>query len=227
MSISRPIRAAILAMAAALSLVACATGMDDPNLSPQQRAMRQQSGRWNATVATGTLAGAAGGAALGAAFGGNNRGTAALIGAGIGALGGLVAGAMVANRNLAFENQEAPIKDRIADAQQRILELERSAKAANDLAMDNIRRLDQLEGQYRRGQITAATYRAQAQSMQADVELMRNEQGGAQSFADRLAGSSQTAPQLRSEEVKARQSAITIQRSADELERRLARVPAA
>ncbi|UPY38946.1 hypothetical protein [Sediminicoccus sp. KRV36] len=227
MTLSRPIRAAMLAMMAGLSLVGCASNAYDPSLSPQQNAMRQQAGRWNATVATGALVGAAGGAALGAAVGGRNRGTAALIGAGAGALGGLLAGALVANRNLAFENQEMPLQDRIADAQARALELQRSAQAANELAADNIRRLDFLENQVRRGQISASALSAQARSMQADVDLMRQEQSGAQEFVNRLADSAKTAPQLRSEEGKARHSANSIQRSADQLENRLARVPAA
>jgi len=223
----RPIRPVILALVAAVSLVGCATNAYDPSLSPQQNAMRQQAGRWNATVATGTLVGAASGAAIGAAVGGRNRGSAALIGAGIGALGGLAAGAMVANRNLAFENQEMPLRDRIADARQRTQELQRSAQTANDLTTDNLRRLDQLEGQYRRGQISTSSYASQARSMQADVDLMRGEQNGAQNFADRLANSAQSAPQLRPEEIKARHSANSIGRAADQLENRLARVPAA
>lgn len=223
----RPIRAAMLAILAACTLVACASNAYDPSLSPQQNAMRQQAGRWNATVATGTLVGAASGAAIGAAVGGRNRGTAALIGAGVGALGGLIAGTVVANRNQAFENQEMPLQDRIADARQRTMELQRSAQTANELTADNIRRLDQLEAQYRRGQISAASYAAQARSMQADVDLMRNEQSGAQGFVDRLANSAQNAPQLRPEEIKARHSATSIGRAADQLENRLARVPAA
>lgn len=227
MSRFKPVRGLLLAMAATLALVACAPGMDDPSLTPQQRAMRAQAGRWNATVATGALVGAAGGAALGAAVGGRNAGTAALIGAGVGLLGGLAAGAFVANRNMEFENREAPLHTRIADAQQRTLELQRSAQAANDLTADNLRRLDQLERQYRAGQLSASAYRAQARAMQADVDLMRNEQAGAQDFANRISASAQTAPQLRFEESKARNSAVTIQRAADQLEDRLARVPAA
>jgi len=217
----------MLALVAGFGLAGCAMNAYDPSLSPQQNAMRQQAGRWNATVATGTLVGAASGAALGAAVGGRNRGTAALIGAGIGALGGLAAGAMVANRNLAFENQEMPLRDRIADARQRTQEVQRSAQTANDLTSDNLRRLDQLEAQYRRGQISSASYANQARSMQDDVDLMRNEQNGAQNFADRLAGTSQSVPQLRPEEIKARASANSIGRAADQLENRLARVPAA
>jgi uncharacterized membrane protein len=225
--LSRPIRAAMLAMVATLSLVGCASTAYDPSLTPQQNAMRQQAGRWNATVATGALVGAAGGAALGAAVGGRNRGTAALIGAGAGALAGLVAGTMVANRNLAFENQEMPLRDRIADAQARTVELQRSAQAANELTADNLRRLDALEAQYRRGQISAASYQAQVRSMQSDVDLLRTEQSGAQDFVNRLSRSAQTTPQLRAEEGKARHSAESIQRSADQLENRLARAPAA
>lgn len=227
MSRSKPFRAVLLMLVAALGLAACAQGVDDPSLTPQQRAMRAQAGRWNTTVATGALVGAAGGAALGAAVGGRNRGTAALVGAGIGLLGGLAAGALVANRNMAFENREAPLMDRIADAQQRGMELQRSAAAANELTMDNLRRLDMLEGQYRQGKISAATYQQQAQAMRADIELMRNEQSGAQGFADRLASGAQSVPQFRQEEAKARHSATSIQRSADQLENRLARVPAA
>ena len=223
----RPIRGLFLVLMAGLSLVACAPGMDDPNLTPQQRAMREQAGRWNTTTATGALVGAAGGAALGAAFGGRNRGTAALIGAGIGALGGLAAGAMVANRNMAFEDREAPIQDRIADGQARVAELQRSAQAANELASDNFRRLDQLDTQFRRGQISAASYRGQADRMRSDVELIRNEQAGAQRVADGLAQLSQAAPQVRTDEAKARQSASALQRSADQLENRIARAPAA
>lgn len=223
----KPFRNWVLAVAAGLSLVACAPGMNDPSLTPQQRAMREQAGRWNATVATGVMAGAATGAAAGAIFGGRNRGTAALIGAGIGALGGLAAGAMVANRNMAFEDREAPLQERIADAQARTAELQRSAQAANDLANDNLRRLDQLDSQFRRGQISAAAYRAEADRFRADVDVIRGEQAGAQRVASSLAELSRAAPQLRPEEIKARQSATSLQRSADQLENRIARAPAA
>src|SRR3954447_24391464 len=102
-------------MAAAMSLALLLPGCQNAGapaatnavaLTPLQQTMRDQSSRWNQTVATGAVAGAALGAGIGALAGGKNRGTAALLGGLAGAAAGGLAGTVVANNNLAFENRE-------------------------------------------------------------------------------------------------------------------------
>jgi gas vesicle protein len=113
------------------------------------------------------------GAAGAAAFGRGNTGQNALIGAGIGALVGFAAGMAVAERNLGFENREAGASQRIQSAQQVASNLNNTAAASEAVAKQNQQRLAQLDRQYRAGQITAAQYRAETETMRQDTELMR------------------------------------------------------
>ncbi len=223
---STPFRNLCLMVVATLGLVACAA-TEDPNLTPQQRALREQANRWNTTVATGAAVGAASGAALGAAVGGRNRGQAALIGGGIGLLAGALGGAAVANRNLGFEERERPLQERVADAQRRNSELEQFTQSAEQLSADNRRRLDQLDQQFRRGQLTAAEYRSQADRLRGDATLMREQVDSAKSLEDRLATAAASDPQLQREATRAGQNRSRLERTTSELESRLARVPAA
>ena len=106
----------IVALFFSLSLIACTTSPNNENekaISTQERMKRQQAQRWNQTTATGTATGAGVGALIGGLVAGRGG---ALMGAGVGALVGLAAGALVAERNLTFENREATASERIASA---------------------------------------------------------------------------------------------------------------
>lgn len=221
-------RTLALLLAGAVALSACAgAGAYDPGLTPQQRAMREQANRWNATAATGAAAGAALGAAAGLAAGGRNRGEAALAGALLGGVLGLMAGAAIADRNLAFEQRELPLQDRIADAQQRTAQLEQFTASAEQVSLANRRRLDELDFAWRRGQISAAQYRAEAEKMRADVELMRGELANARSFEERLHASGKDSAALTGQANRAANARARLERTTSDLESRLARVPAA
>ena len=228
---TRRLRAGAAALALALALPACATqggGMYGGGpLTPQQQALRDQSGRWYRTVGTGALAGAAGGAAIGAMAAPRNRGTGALIGAGAGLLAGVLAGALVAERNLAFENREGSATQRIAAAEQIAANLNSAAAASEQVTADNRRRLAQLDRQYRGGQITSAQYQAQVQTMHQDVEVMRKTAGEARDARQRLVASAGEVPQLMTQEAKIDGAQRRLEVSASELEDALRKVPGA
>jgi hypothetical protein len=225
------VTAAVLSLA--LLLPACETpgvgsayGAPVGPLTPQQQAMRDQSARWNRTFATGALTGAAAGAGIGA-LASRDHGTGALIGAGVGLLAGAIAAAMVANRNLAFENREGTATQRIAAAQQIADNLNSAAAASEQVAADNRRRLAELDRQYRAGQITAAQYQAQTATMRQDVAVMRKTATEARDARQRLVASAREVPQLMSEESKIDGAQRRLEVSADDLEAALRRVPGA
>jgi outer membrane lipoprotein SlyB len=227
----RGARITAAALSLALLLPACETpggayGAPAAPLTPQQQAMREQSQRWNRTVATGALVGTAAGAGLGAAFA-RNSGTGALIGAGVGLLAGALAGAMVADRNLAFENREGSASQRIASAQQIAANLNSAAAASEQVTADNRRRLADLDRQYRAGQITAAQYQSQTATMRQDVEVMRKTAAEARDARQRLVASAREVPQLMNEESKIDGAQRRLEVSANDLEEALRRVPGA
>lgn len=220
-------RAAAAALSLALLLPACesaGTANAGP-LTPQQQALRDQSSRWNRTVATGAVSGAALGAGIGALSGGRDRGTNALIGAGIGLLAGLAAGAMVADRNLAFEQRELSAGQRIQSAQQIAQNLNAAAAASERVTEENRRRLAELDRQYRAGQITAAQYRGATESMRQDAEVMRKTAAEARDARQRLIASGREVPQLMNEESKIDGAQRRLEVSASDLESALRRVP--
>jgi len=223
---------ALKSAAALLSLSLLLPACQNPNvgaggqpLTAEQQAMRQQSQRWNQTAATGALAGAATGAAAAAAFGRGNTGQNALIGAGIGALVGLAAGMAVAERNLGFEKREASASQRIEAAQQVASNLNNTAAASEQVARQNQQRLARLDQQYRAGQISAAQYRSQTETMRQDAELMRKTAGEARDARQRLVASAREVPQLMNEEAKIDQAQRRLEAAADDLESALRRVP--
>ena len=173
-------------------------------LTPLQQTMRDQSSRWNQTVATGAVAGAALGAGIGALAGGKNRGTAALLGGLAGAAAGGLAGTVVANNNLAFENRELSATQRIDAAKQTNQELSAAAATAEKLAQDNRVKLVDLNRQLSGGQITTAQYNAQIEPMRKDLELMRKWQANGEDTQQRLEASSKDVPQLRAQIAPAR-----------------------
>jgi gas vesicle protein len=225
---------ALKSAAALLSLSLLLPACQNPNvgaggqpLTAEQQAMRQQSQRWNQTAATGALAGAAMGAAGAAAFGRGNTGQNALIGAGIGALIGLAAGMAVAERNLGFERREASASQRIQSAQEIASNLNNTAAASEQVAKQNQQRLARLDQQYRAGQITAAQYREESETMREDLALMRTTAGEARDARQRLVASAREIPQLMNEEAKIDQAQRRLDGAADNLESALRRVPTA
>jgi hypothetical protein len=171
------------------------------------------------------VSGAALGASLGALSGGQNRGSSALIGAGVGLLAGLAAAALVANRNLAFEQRELTAGQRVEAAQQIAENLNNAAASSERVTRENRRRLAELDRQYRAGQITAAEYRGTTETMRQDLEVMRKTAGEAKDARQRLVASGREVPQLMNEESKIDGAQRRLEVSAGDLESALRRVP--
>lgn len=208
-----------------LSLAACTTVADHENeraTSTQERIKRQQSQRWNQTTATGTATGAGVGALIGGVVAGRSG---ALVGAGVGALVGLAAGALVADRNLTFENREATASDRIASAREIASSLNEAANTAEQLGKKNRRKIIKLGQLYESGQITAGQYRAETANMRLDQELIRKRADEARDAKQRLQGSSSDLAQLTAEERTIDQAQRRLEKAAEDLEAALNRVP--
>lgn len=197
------------------------------NLTPAQRQLRSQDQRWWQTTATGAAAGAALGATAGMAFAHpNQRGEAALLGALIGGVAGLMAGASMADRTLGFENREASANQRIASAQQAASSFEQAARTAEQVTAENSRRLEALDRQYRARQITAAQYRAAAQPIMQDKELMERAAADARTMRQRIIGQGDAVPGITAAEARIGPAQRSLESSAAQLDELLRRVPA-
>ena len=215
----------IAALFFSLSLIACTTSPNNENekaISTQERMKRQQAQRWNQTTATGTATGAGVGALIGGLVAGRGG---ALMGAGVGALVGLAAGALVAERNLTFENREATASERIASARDIADFLNEVANHAEQLGKQNRRKIIKLGQLYESGQITAGQYRAETANMRQDTELIRKRADEARDAKQRLQSSSSDLSQLTAEERTIDQAQRRLERAAEDLEAALGRVP--
>lgn len=167
-------RSATLALALALGLAGCASTYDDGRpLTPAQRELREQNERFNETIATGAVVGAVTLGLLGALLAGRrDRGTGAVIGATAGAMVGAAAGHYLATRNERYASREQAAMARTDAARREAAELARTARASEQVAVENRARLRQLEAQVRSGQATAAQLAAQQRAAQQDLALM-------------------------------------------------------
>ena len=210
----------------AAMVTACAGESPNQALTPEQQQLRAEKQRYNSTVVTGALAGAAVGAGAGLlASGGNNSLAALLIGTAIGAVAGAVAGTMVAERNLKFERRELSANDRIQSAQQTSTLLQSQAVKAEALAKKDQDRLDELDAQYRANAITAARYRSEASTIKKDAELIRESANDAKSARTKVVASGAQLPKLLDEEPKMGAAQRSLEQSADQLEEKLKRIP--
>jgi DNA repair exonuclease SbcCD ATPase subunit len=147
------------------------------------------------------------------------------MGAGVGALVGLAAGALVAERNLTFENREATASERIASARDIANFLNEVANHAEQLGKQNRRKIIKLGQLYESGQITAGQYRAETANMRQDTELIRKRADEARDAKQRLQSSSSDLSQLTAEERTIDQAQRRLERAAEDLEAALGRVP--
>jgi Ni/Co efflux regulator RcnB len=212
-------RPAPLALAALLGLAACAT---DPTQGPNPNA--------NQTVMTGAAAGAALGALIGLAAGGrDNRGGGAALGALLGAAAGGLAGAAVQGQNQRFARTEQNLDRQIVAAENDAAEWRRAADASARIRSANERRLAQLEGRYRTGQISLAQYRREVGEIREDLGKLRESAGQARAASGEIADASRVggkggAALAGSAEEIARAEA-QIRANADALARALAGAP--
>lgn len=172
----RRMRALPLLLALAVGLGACASAANDPSLTPAQRALRQQSERFNETVATGAVAGALLGALAGALLAGDNRGNRAggiALGAAAGAAIGGGTGYYIAQRNERFTSREQAAQSRLEAAQRESADLARTASLSDQVSRENETRLANARRQFAQGQITRAQLDGQVRQAQSDLELIR------------------------------------------------------
>lgn len=123
-------------------------------LTPEERRLRQQSQAFQKTVWQGALIGAGAGALWGLIQGDDTRGvlTKAAIG---GAVGGL-AGLYVAEKQKEFANEEDQLDSMIADVRKSNAETEALIASARQVLAEDRRRLAAVERRYRAGQATQA-----------------------------------------------------------------------
>jgi hypothetical protein len=169
------IRGPALLVTSCLIVTACATGGNDPSLSPEENQLRAANARFNQTVGEGAAVGAVGGALAGALLGGHNRLAGAAIGAAAGGALGAGAGYVVARNNATRSHSEADYQKAIGEAQQEANDFRTSAQSARIIADRAVRELAVLDAQYRSKQITGAQYRAQVSKYQQDNRLIQDQ----------------------------------------------------
>ena len=171
--IRRRVALPALVMAACLAVAGCATSGADEHLTLAQRELRDKSGRFNETVATGAVAGAALGALIGALAGGKNRGGAAAIGAASGAVLGGGAGWYLGTRNETYANREQGLNARIQAARREAYDYQQMASLSDRIRADNEAKIASLDGELKAGTITADQYRRQTSSMREDIRRLQ------------------------------------------------------
>ncbi|MCC7283288.1 MAG: hypothetical protein IT556_12955 [Acetobacteraceae bacterium] len=210
---------------ALLMLGACASSANDPSLTPAQRALRQQTERFNETVATGAVAGALLGALAGALLAGNNRGNrlgGAAIGAAAGAALGGAGGYYIAGRNQRYASREQAAQSRLEAAQRESADLARTAALSDQVSRENAAKLAAARERYAAGQITRAQLDAQLRQAKADLALIQ--QGVEHSI--KVEGAMRT-DGVGGEASRVATSREQMQESADRLQAALARAEAA
>lgn len=210
----------------AMAVAGCEMPEAQPDLTPQQVQLRQQRERWNQTVLTGAVAGAALGAGIGA-LAGHGSTTGVLIGLFAGLAAGAAAGKAVADRNMKFENRELSAQQRIDAAKQTTAELQQAAALSENIVRSNEEKLAALDAQYKAEKITAAKYRAEAQNMTEDAKQIRAFAEDAKKAREKIDTSSAQVPALAEEGPKMEDCQRRLQDCADQLEAKLAQLPAA
>lgn len=183
-------------LVATMSLGACATNPDgstpnlfsdigttassgsDANLTPEQRALRQQEKDYAETRLTGAAVGAVGGALLGAALGaafGGGRGAAT--GAAIGALAGGTAG-YVGTTYLARDHQQFTasrdsLQADIDAAKADTAKMERNVQVAQNALSAQRTQLNRVNADLRAGRISEQQARAQVATAADDLRSVR------------------------------------------------------
>jgi hypothetical protein len=178
-----------LALVATLGLTACQTSggrADDPNLTPAQRQLRQETARFNQTVGEGAVIGAVAGGLIGALAYSDNPLAGAAIGAAAGGALGAGAGYFVATQNESYATEEDRLEAEIAAARQEVASYQRIVSSAQAVVDQHKARIAQLNGQLRQGQITASQYRTQTASMEADLQEIRTAIDGNRETAQAL-----------------------------------------
>jgi hypothetical protein len=194
-SIRRRPAGSAAAMAAVLFLAGCATNPDgsqpnllsdigttfgaaDPNLTPEQRALREQEEEYSearlTSAAAGAALGALAGALLGAAVGGRDG---AVAGAGIGLVAGgaagYVGGTYLTRDNQDFVASRDTLQADIEAARADSAKMERNVQVAQGALSAQRRQLDTLNADLRAGRITEQQARARVGAAGEDLASVR------------------------------------------------------
>jgi hypothetical protein len=161
-----------VAVPTAFTLSGCAMpSADDPNLSPAEQQLRQQSANFDKTILEGAGIGAVAGALLGGLFDSNHLQGAAIGAAGGAALGG-AAGYGVAENNQSQASTESAYNDQISAARTSAEEFNESARTAETVAYEATTEASRLQAEYASQQISADGYHAALQKYADDNEAL-------------------------------------------------------
>jgi hypothetical protein len=153
-----------------------AFGAEDPNLTPEQRALREQHEDYAevrlTSTAVGVGAGALIGAGLGALIGGRDGALlGAGIGAGVGGLAGYGAGTYLTRDHQDFTATRDTLQRDITQAREETAKARRSADIAQSNVTAQQRQLNALNADLRAGRITEAEARRKVAAAREDARL--------------------------------------------------------
>lgn len=157
-------------------------GSDDPSLTPEQQALRQQQREYSQARLKATAAGAGLGAVIGAVIGaatgsGQDRAKRAAIGAGIGAgvggTAGYVGGSYLTRDHSRFVASRDSLQADIVAAREDTARMQRNVAVAEGALTAQRTQLDQLNADLRAGRIQEEEARRMADNAAADVQAVR------------------------------------------------------
>jgi uncharacterized membrane protein len=163
-----------VAIAALLTLSACAGQFSNEPLTPAQMQLKQANQQTATTVAEGAVVGAIIGGLLGYAIGG---GRGAVIGAGSGMALGAATGYAVAQNNFRQARTESSLQALIQHANADADAYERSANASAQIAADLRAQSAQLSAQYAAHAISTAQYQERLANYRNSADIMTKQLG--------------------------------------------------
>lgn len=163
-------RRRIAPLALMAMLAACATGLD-PNLTPEQQALRQEADRFNAILATGAVTGALLGGVLGYLIGDDPE--SALIGAAGGAVAGAAAGYYVASEGERYATLEEELGAKTQMAQAAVNNNQVTVTNAERVVAQQKARIATLGAQLRNGQLNRDQYTQEIASAERDIRALQ------------------------------------------------------
>jgi hypothetical protein len=211
----------------AVMLVGCAVAVD-PNSSPAQQRMAQESQRFNTTVAEGAVISALLCALLGGVLAGQ-RG--AEVGAGVCLLAGGAVSYLIAQNNYQHAQTQEHLNAAIKDSEQAAQDARNDAADAEQIAADAHARAAGLAQALRAGCITAAQYNSQLASYAASQKAMEKVSSGLKDKADSIRKSAAAAGdngvQLTTSADDIDRSRAEIDQAAKQIQQSLAATPSA
>jgi gas vesicle protein len=219
----------MLPLVAGMALAGCAgtgKGGSTQGLSSSEQQLRDRTSRFNETMLTGGLAGAAIGAVGGCLIDRHHCGRGAAVGGVAGGAVGAAAGYYIATRNESFTNREEAAQARIAAARREADDLQQTAAVADRVTQENRNRLAELDRRYRAGQITAAQYSAEAAPMREDLDHIRKAENAAGQARSQMAADAASQANLRREASRVGDAEQRLRSAAGKLDEALRRVPA-